>query len=81
MDMFNRHKDKHKNWLPLDGTVNYYCNLWTTRTSRLLSQPVVNCLQLKPTQQKKETFIEIDSNILIIFAHYRFLMGAVYIFI
>lgn len=29
MDLFNQTPDKHKNWLPYDGTVNYYGRLLT----------------------------------------------------
>jgi alkylated DNA repair dioxygenase AlkB len=29
MNLFNQSIDMHKNWLPFDGTVNYYGQLWT----------------------------------------------------
>ena len=29
MNLFDQHIDKDRNWLPYDGTVNYYGKLWT----------------------------------------------------
>ena len=35
MDLFNHIPNKLKNWLPYDGTVNYYGKLWTQQQSNI----------------------------------------------
>ena len=35
MNLFNQPTDIHKNWLPFDGTVNYYGQLWSEQQANM----------------------------------------------
>ncbi len=45
MDLFNHPIDKHKNWLPHDGTVNYYGKLWTQQQADLYLNTLLETIE------------------------------------
>ena len=45
MDLFNYPIDKHKNWLPYDGIVNYYGQLWKKEHANLYLNKLLKTIE------------------------------------
>ncbi|WP_143961095.1 alpha-ketoglutarate-dependent dioxygenase AlkB family protein [Litoribacter populi] len=45
MDLFRDHMDKSRNWLPKDGTVNYYGKLFTTNEANHYLERLLNTIE------------------------------------